>query len=731
LDAVVEHTEDIGGKRGASIAEAADRLPLNQQLVALKRDVEIDFDLDDARVGAIDASGLQHAFRELGLRRHQNDLDKLLSKTDLPTSGTADRDTPPDDGFADGLFDGGTDASAAGAATDRPDFADATEGDYRGLLTRDEVEAYVAQAMEADIVAVDTETIGLGHRATPCGICLATETGSGVYIPMRSPEPDRHLGPDEVLELVRPLLESENVRKCGHNLKYDRLVLRHAGIDLAGETFDTMIASWLTGQPGHGMDDLALSLLKYEAMPITALIGPRGKEQRTMDQVDLDRVITYSAEDADLTLRLYHEFVERLEAMDLTETAREVEMPLVAVLAEMEFNGIRIDKEVLTEQREALSGRIEILAGEIHERSGNPDFNIDSPMQLSEVLFEELGFTPGKKTKTGYSTASGVLEKLAEEEDPDQPHTAIPRLVLEYRQLTKLVNTYLTALADAADPETGRIHATFHQTGTATGRLSSSHPNLQNIPVRTEVGRQVRRAFVAEPDHRLICADYSQVELRVLAHLSEDEDLIAAFEADRDIHTAVACEVFDLEPDEVTPDIRTQAKSINFGIVYGVTPWGLSRSIDNLDPAGARDLIDRYKRRFPGIDRFLETCIEAATSQGYVETILGHRRDIPQIHSSNPNTRALGERLAINTVVQGSAADLIKIAMVNLQHRIEQESLPLKLLLQIHDELVLESPTDRAEAMLEIVSEEMTGAMDLKVPVIVDAAIGEDWLAAK
>jgi DNA polymerase-1 len=416
--------------------------------------------------------------------------------------------------------------------------------------------------------------------------------------------------------------------------------------------------------------------------------------------------------------------------MALSALMRDVEAPLAAVLSEMEANGIFCDGPELLRQGEGLAVRVDELRRKVQTIAGQ-DFQLDSPKQLAEVLFDRLGLTPGKKTKTGRSTDIQVLERLAAQEDRNDPRTTVPGLVIEYRQLNKLISTYLGNLRDAIDPETGRIHSTFHQLVTATGRLASQNPNLQNIPVRRDVGRQIRRAFPAPPGQVLLCADYSQIELRLLAHLSEDAALLDAFGRDQDIHAMVAAQVFGVPLEAVTREQRNNAKTINFGIIYGITAFGLARRIEGLDISTAAALIAGYKERFPGIERFLRRCVQQALEQGYVTTILGRRRAIPELQASNHATRALGERLAINSVVQGSNADVIKLAMVNIQRRIEREGLPLRLLLQIHDELVLESPADLAAAHATLVREEMERAMTLRVPLRVDVGIGTDWMSAK
>ncbi len=745
IDGILANLDQIKGKRKENLEKARDTIALSRQLVTLKRDVSIPFDLDDARVGAIDATRLRALFQELGFNRHRVELDRLLG--DAAPAASTNQGVQPQPGEQGSLFgnatffDAGADAQAGETGITDPSggLTTAADYDYQTITTQAQLDELVATLRKQKIISVDTETIGLSHRAKLCGICLAWESGQGVYIPVLSPNPDQHLDQATVLAALGPLLEDPTLPKTGQNLKYDLLVLRHAGVAMQGVAFDSLIASHLAGLEVHALDHLAIRLLGHRMTPISALIGPKPTKtrkgtptqpQKTMDQVPLEKITPYAAEDADIALRLYEVLSKQLDELGMTKLANEVEMPLVGVLADMEFNGVCVDPAVLSEQKEALSGRIDQLRDEIQSHAGRP-FNVDSPKQLGQVLFVELGLPVVKKTKTGPSTDSEVLETLSESPDLTPDQVAIPRLMVEYRQLTKLVNTYLDNLRDSIAPQSGRVHATFIQTGAATGRLSSNNPNLQNIPVRTQIGRQIRKAFVAAPGQTLIVADYSQIELRVLAHLSEDPGLVEAFEHDEDIHTAVAAQVFGVEPNQVTPAQRDHAKTINFGIIYGISAFGLARRVDNLNLQAAKDLIAGYRNRFSGIDAFLGQCINQAVEYGYVTTILGRRRAIPQIKSNNHNTRSLGERLAINTVVQGSAADLIKLAMVNLARRIQHENLAVKLLLQIHDELVLEADTTQAPHLAQAVREEMQGAMQLKVPLKVEVGTGQNWLEAK
>jgi DNA polymerase-1 len=475
----------------------------------------------------------------------------------------------------------------------------------------------------------------------------------------------------------------------------------------------------------YGIDQLALDLLNFKKIETAELIG-KGKNQITMDRVPMERISCYAAEDADIALRLCDLMEKKLDEIPaLRKLADEVEIPLIDVLVEMENNGIAIDPRILKEQSAVLSERIDALRAQIIQEAGC-DFNPDSPKQLGEVLFTKLSLRVVKKTKTGLSTDVEVLEKLAIEHP-------VPRLMLEYRSLVKLKNTYLDNLTDYLNRKTGRIHGSFNQTGASTGRLSMSDPNLQNIPIRTDEGRRIRLAFVpGDPvNNVLLTADYSQIELRVLTHFTQEPALLKAFEADEDIHRAVASEVFATPLEQVTREQRNYAKTINFGIIYGVSAYGLARRIEGLDQRGAQELINAYNKRFPSIKRFLEECVMHAQSHGYVETILGRRRPLPDITSGVIALRNAAERMAINSVVQGSAADLIKVAMVNVYRRMKKENSPSKLLLQVHDELVFETPADKAESEAEWIRQEMTTAMQLKVPLKVEINWGKNWQEGK
>jgi DNA polymerase I len=734
IEGILANLDKIKGKRRENLEAAKDQLPLSRALVTLKRDGDFPFNLDDAQVKGIDLSKIIPLFQQLGFRRYQHEVRKLALELGL-VRGDSALALQEEEGIAAAVDGSLAREGAAPAPMPLPleglAGGEPKRGRYELILDRAQLEELVETLRKQELIAVDTETTGLDTNAGLCGLSFAWEPGHGVYVPTLSREKERHLDTETVLSALKEVLEDPAIKKCGHNIKFDARILANAGVKLRGVVFDSMLASILLdpAKPGHKLEQLALDLLGYVMIPISDLIGS-GDGSISMAEVPLEKVGPYAAEDADISLRLYHRLLPQIRAAGMEELLTRVEAPLAVVLAEMERNGITCDPEELMRQGEELSRRVEKLRARIYEYAGC-EFNLDSPKQLGEVLFEKLGLPAGKRTKTGYSTDIEVLTNLAAEEDPSDPKTLVPGLLIEYRQLAKLINTYLGNLRDAIDPKTGRIHSTFHQLVTATGRLASQNPNLQNIPVRTDVGRQIRKAFVAPPGHVLICADYSQIELRILAHFSEDPGLIEAFEKGLDIHAAVASQVFGVAIDEVTREQRAHAKTINFGIIYGITPYGLARRIEGLDVTRAAELIADYKRRFPGIDRFLNECVQHALDHGYVTTILGRRRAIPEIRSNNRARRALGERLAINSVVQGSAADLIKVAMVNLQERIDREQIPLKLLLQIHDELVFECPAEEGEALAHVVVEEMERAMSLKVPLKAEAGIGEDWMTAK
>jgi DNA polymerase-1 len=762
LDNLLAHLDEIKGKRRENIEAAKHLLPISKQLVSLKEDVPVVFELEQARSDPrrLPLELLTATMRELGFNRYQDELKALTgngSAAAPPLISPSAARAKPASVDGEGLFSHLEEevvGPSGGGPTD--------PGEYECIRTAQQLDDLIAQIKAAGEFAIDTETAGLNPISDGlCGVCISIKPKTGVYIPVRSPEAQSHMDERTVIEQLRPVLEDPAIRKIGHNLKFDINVLRRAGVRLKGPMWDTMIASYVfdSARSSHGMDVLALALLRHTNIPITDLIGS-GKKQKCFDTVPLDRATHYAAEDADITLRLRDVMAPQIKAMGLTKLFDELEMPLVEVLAEMEWNGIRVDPDELDRQREHLQVQIALLKKKISDAAPFP-FNPDSPRQLAAVLFNKPDQEPPgiairslRRGKTGPSTDVEVLEKLAA--DPSVT-SELPRLIVDYRQLTKLVNTYLVALKDAINPITKRVHCSFNQTVAATGRISASDPNLQNIPIRTDVGREIRRAFVAEPGNVLISADYSQIELRILAHLSDDPALIEAFESGQDIHRAVAAQVHGVKPEDVTPVQRNSAKMVNFGIIYGITAFGLARRL-TMGGAPTTDrqagqIIADYKARFSRIDAFLDQCVRQAQTMGYVETMLGRRRTVPQVHARNPQERALGERVAINSVVQGSAADLIKLAMIDIQRCIDgaRTLRPLtptdcnpwasnderdawsqtRMVLQIHDELVFETPRKCADTVQNFVVERMQRAMTLKVPLVVESAYSENWIDAK
>ncbi len=743
IPAVLAAADDgtIKGKRRENLIASKELLPLSKDLVTLRHDVPIELDLAKSAVEEIELDKLIPICKELGFNRYQDDIKKMIG-IDTPAETPNPPKQAPNPGYGS-LFDQ--------VSTDSPTTT--ALGDYITVRNQSDLNTMLKEIKGAKLLAVDTETTNIRPMlAKLAGVSISHKSGIGYYIPCLAPDEDEHLSTEAVIAALKPILEDESIAKVGHNLKYDLTVLHNAGINLKGHlptkdrptAGDSMIASFIidSSRSSHSMDNLALALLERTNISIKDLIG-KGKNQRTFDQVPLAQAGPYAAEDADVTLQLNDILSKDLaKEPSLTKLYQDIEMPLVDVLATLERNGVIVDREELGKQEVRLQARIDELIEEINTESKaalGRTFDLNSPKQLSAALFnkpddepEGLGIKPVKKTKTGFSTDAEVLDKLAL--DPNI-QTPIPTLILEYRKLTKLVSTYLKALAEDINPHTKRIHASFHQTGTSTGRLSSSDPNLQNIPIRSDIGREIRKAFVAADGCQLITADYSQIELRILAHLSEDPALLAAFEAGEDIHQAVAAQINNVPLDEVTKEQRSGAKMVNFGIVYGVTPYGLARRL-KISNGEAATIIDDYKAKFANITSFLNECVSYAQTHGYVETMMGRRRPINSIEERNPQRRALAERVAINSVVQGSAADLIKIAMIDLHNDISAAKPGTdldgtKMILQIHDELVFEVPDDKVQAVMPLVIARMEGAMTLKVPLKVDAQVSKDWFGGK
>jgi len=692
-----EHLDEIKGKRGENLRKAKDLALLSKKLVTIDCEAPVEIDYDAFVLKQIDRDKLSSIFGELGFTR-------LL--TQLGLSQTSAEAAVPQ--------------NLAGPAT-----AKTTRHDYKLIDSQEKFETFLAELKKQKLFAIDTETTSINAmKADLVGINFSWQPHKAFYLPVKAPLGSKHLDIAEVRKALAPLLADASIKKIGQNIKYDMLVLQNARMPLKGVHFDTMVASYcLDPQRSHSMDAMALDFLNYQCIPISSLIG-KGKNQLTFDMVDVPAACEYAAEDADITFQLYDYLKNRLDKHPcIKKLFEEVEMPLVSVLAAMEYNGISLDTALLRKMSSQLARELNKLTNQIHEEAGSV-FNIDSPKQLAEILFDQLGLVPIRIGKAGRSTDAAVLEQLAGQ------HPII-ELVLEYRTLSKLQNTYVDKLGSLINLRTERLHASFNQTVTATGRLSSSNPNLQNIPIRTELGKKIRSAFI--PQNKTDCilsADYSQIELRLLAHFSKDKALTAAFAADQDIHSFVASQIYSVPIEEVTSQMRSRCKAVNFGIIYGQGPFGLSRSI-GISQADAKKFIADYFARYSSIRKFMDDVVAKAKTAGFAETILHRRREIKNLNSKNANKRAQAERLAVNTAIQGSAADLIKVAMVNIQRRIEFENLPVKLILQIHDELVFELPVEDADKHADWIAEEMIGAIKLDVKMKVDITHGPTWLTDK
>ncbi len=606
---------------------------------------------------------------------------------------------------------------------------------YEIIRSDEALKKLIADLEKCDNFTLDLETTDVDSmKAEIVGLSFSWEEGKAFYVPVLQDgigstgdlfqtSEFKGFPAKKALEKLTPALKNKAIKKCGQNIKYDLIVLKRAGVEVEGVDFDTMVASYLINPSlrQHNLDALALQYFNYKKVSTKELIGV-GKKQVSMADVPLEKIGNYACEDADFTQRLRVILEKKLIELGLKKLFDEVELPLIFVLLEMEMNGVALDVKLLEQMSVELDELLEEIKKKIYKISG-VEFNINSPKQLSEVLFDRLKLRVVRRTKTGPSTDVGVLEELSKEHE-------LPQFILDYRQLAKLKSTYVDALPRLINAKTGRVHTSYNQTVAATGRLSSSDPNLQNIPIRTELGRKIRKAFIpGDKNHLLVDADYSQIELRIMAHLSGDKNLIKAFQEGEDIHRSTAATVFNVTPDEVTEDMRRKAKEVNFGIMYGMSVYGLASRLD-ISQEEAEDFIQRYFANYPGIRKFMDECIEIARDQGYVTTLLNRRRFLPEIHSENRQLREFAERNAINTPIQGSAADLIKVAMIRIHNRMKKEKLQSKMIMQVHDELVFEVPKSELEQAKTLIKEEMENAIKLKVPIRVDIGVGENWLEA-
>jgi DNA polymerase-1 len=687
LDGLIARAEAVGGKVGESLRASLARLPLSRDLVTVRCDVPLELGPRDLTVAPPDRDALARLFGELEFRAW---LAEVLNPGEAAPSA-------------------GAPASAA---------------EYQTVLDAAAFEAWMERLQTAEIFAFDTETTGLDYlEAELVGVSFAVVAGEAAYVPLAHAYPGAppQLDREWVLERLRPLLEAADRAKLGHNLKYDISILARYGIALEGARFDTMLESYVLDSAASrpDMDSMALKFLGHRTIRYEEVAG-KGSAQVSFDQVPLERAAPYAAEDAEVTLRLHQTLWPRLEAEPaLARLFQEIEMPLVPVLSRLERNGVLLDTASLSRQSAELASRIGELEREAWDLAGLR-FNLASPSQIQSVLFERMQLPVLERTPTGQpSTAESALQDLA-------LAYPLPRVILEHRTLTKLKSTYTDALPQRISRVTGRLHTSYHQAVAVTGRLSSSDPNLQNIPVRTLEGRRIRQAFLAPPGQRLVSADYTQIELRIMAHLSGDPGLLAAFEAGEDIHRATAAEVFGLPPEAVSADQRRAAKAINFGLIYGMSAFGLARQI-GVERPQAQEYVDRYFARYPGVRRFMEETREQARERGYVETVFGRRLYVPEIGSRNRQRRQYAERTAINAPMQGTAADIIKRAMVSVDAWLRESAFPARMILQVHDELVFEVAEPAVPEAVEAVRAHMAGAAALRVPLLVDVGVGGNW----
>ncbi|MEM7406205.1 MAG: DNA polymerase I [Pseudomonadota bacterium] len=684
---VIANAESIKGKVGENLRANIDQLRLSRELVTIKCDVALEQGPDEMGIAPVDNARLRELYTDLEFKTW---LSELTGREDAPA----------------------------------PASVEEIETSYETVLDWDAFEQWVERLRSAALVAFDTETTSLDYmQAELVGVSFCVEPGHAAYVPLTHDYPGApdQLDRERVLDTLRPLLEDDGLAKVGQHLKYDMSVLARYGIALQGIQHDTMLQSYVLDSAGnrHDMDSLALKYLGVSTVHFEDIAG-KGARQLTFNQIPLEQAGPYAAEDADITLRLHRALWPKIAAeASLKHLYETIEIPLTPVLSRIERTGVHVDTRMLAQQSAELAERMLEIEQAAYAEAGHP-FNLGSPKQIQAVLFDELELPVLAKTpKKQPSTAESVLQELAHD-------YALPKLILDHRSVSKLKSTYTDALPACVDPDTGRVHTSYRQAVAATGRLSSSDPNLQNIPVRTHEGRRIRQAFVAPPEHVLLAADYSQIELRIMAHLSSDQGLLNAFEHGADIHSATAAEVFGLTPETVGADERRRAKAINFGLIYGMSAFGLGRQL-GIDRAEAQGYVDLYFARYPGVKAYMDGIRERAHEQGYVETVFGRRLYLPEINSRNFQRRQYAERTAINAPMQGSAADIIKRAMLGIDRWLDDTRLGIKVIMQVHDELVFEVPESLVDEVGPEIARLMTGAADLSVPLVVDVGTGRNW----
>ena len=735
MENLLANTHELKGKMKENIEANKEKGILSKTLATILLDCPVQFDEKDYELSKPDVEKTEALFHELEFRRMQEQFDKLFRDgsdyDEINTNGNGPTEEAPKPakkaapkneeqfdlfGFTDQDTSTTSENSYYATLENTEHFYQIIQGDLALKLLLQNLEKQTT-------VCFDTETTGLDAlTAELVGIAFSYEKGKGFYVPF----PENQDEAKTLIQKLVPFFENENIEKIGQNLKYDLKILANYGVSVKGKLFDTMIAHYLINPDmRHNMDILSETYLKYSPKSIEELIGKKGKNQKSMKDVPLEEVKEYAVEDADITFQLKEHFHPILEKVGTKKLFNEIEIPLVEVLAAMEREGIRLDVDFLNAMSKEMQVEIDAFQAKIFEIAGET-FNLASPKQLGDILFEKLkiGGPKQKKTKTGqYATGEEILSYLAKDNE-------IVRYILEWRQLVKLQNTYVDALPNQVNEKTGRVHTDYMQTVAATGRLSSNNPNLQNIPIRTERGRQIRKAFIARDEsHTLLAADYSQIELRIIAALSGEENMIKAFQNGEDIHRSTASKVFNVPLEEVTKEQRSNAKTVNFGIIYGVSAFGLSNQTD-LSRSESAELIEAYYKTYPKLRQYIQNQIDFAREEGYVQTVLGRRRYLKDINSANAMVRGGAERNAVNAPIQGSAADIIKIAMINIHKRLEKENWQSKMLLQVHDELVFDVHNSELEKIQPMIKKEMESAFKLEVPLIVDLGFGKDWLEA-
>jgi DNA polymerase I len=722
LEVLLQNTDKLKGKQKENVENFAQQGLLSKELATINQNVPVEFVEEELRYDGPNEDVLKALFAELEFRAlTQRVFKEELKKAQPKVSEQLGLFSSPPSNAVQNEEEEDQEEATFTAPVIQQSLLTSVHT-YKCIQTADEIRELVSFLEIQDFLCFDTETTSLDPNQTELvGISFSYLVGEAYYIPMPSDQAQTH----DFLSLLKVVFENEAITKVGQNIKFDLLVLKNYGIEVRGKLYDTMLAHYLIDPEGkHSMDWLAQQYLNYKPVSIETLIGKKGKNQGNMRDVELEEISQYAAEDADITLQLKEKFDPLILENGLTELFNEVENPLIPVLAAMEFEGVRIDKSSLDEMSVILEQESKVIEQRVYELAG-VKFNLASPKQLGEVLFIKLQLDPkAKKTKTGqYATGEEVLSKLAMEHE-------IAQAIMDHRQLIKLKSTYVDALPQLINPKTGRVHTTYNQFVAATGRLSSINPNLQNIPIRTERGREIRKAFVPrDENHVILAADYSQIELRIMAAFSKDASMIEAFHQGRDIHATTAAKIFQVPLDAVTSDMRRKAKTANFGIIYGISAFGLAQRL-SIPRGEAKEIIDAYFKEFPAVKQYMDACIENARKHEYVETLLGRRRYLRDINSRNMTMRGFAERNAINAPIQGSAADMIKVAMIHVYDWMQKSNLKSKMILQVHDELVFDAHKEEVELLKVEIPKIMSEAVKLAVPVLVEVGVGKDWLEA-